>query len=95
MVEAFLADSPPLLDGISAAISAGDARAAGRCAHTLKGSSANMGGEILSRIAEQMQAAGKENNLPRLAELLPEAKAAFQILSAKLEQAFQSDPLAA
>ena len=95
MVEAFLADSPMLLDGISAAISAGDARAAGRCAHTLKGSSANMGGEILSQIAEQMQSAGKENNLPRLAELFPKAKAAFQILSAKLEQAFQSDPLAA
>ena len=89
MAEAFLADSPLLLDEILAAISSGDAGAAGKCAHTLKGSSANMGGEKLARIAEQMQEAANGNNLPRLTELLPDARAAFQMLSARLDLAFQ------
>jgi len=60
---AFLADSPKLLDQLSAAISAGDAVAAGKFAHTLKGSCANMGGERLRQIASQIQDAGKEGNL--------------------------------
>ena len=89
IVAAFLADSPPLLEKLSEAIAAGDAAAAGKFAHTLKGSGANMGGQTFSRIASQMQDAGKANNLARLAELLPAALAAFQSLCSHLRK-FQS-----
>jgi hypothetical protein len=47
-----------------------------------------MGGEALSKIAAQMQDAGAEGNLPRLAELLPDARDALQKLSSLLEQEF-------
>lgn len=85
-LESFLADSPPVLDGLSEAILAGDAASAGRFAHMLKGVSANMGGEILSEIAAQMQEAGKENDLQRLAELLPNARAAYRILYSSIQK---------
>jgi len=87
---AFLADSPPMLDKLSEAIAAGDAGEAGRCAHALKGSAANMGGQVFSGIAADMQDAGKANDLARLAELLPAARSAFQTLCEHL-RAFESD----
>ncbi|MEI8313787.1 MAG: response regulator, partial [Verrucomicrobiota bacterium] len=55
---AFLADAPLTFANLSAAIASGDAEAAGRFAHTLKGSSANMGGEKISEMASRMQACG-------------------------------------
>ena len=86
----FLATSPEILNQLSGAISAGNATDAGKFAHTLKGSSAGMGGEALSRIAGEMQAAGKEGNLTRLSSLLPEARAALEKLSSLLAQEFQA-----
>ena len=83
---AFLADSPTLFERLSRAIAAGDAVAAGKCAHELKGSSATMGGQVLSEIAAEMQEAGTENNLPRLAELLSAARPAFLSLCALLQE---------
>ena len=83
---AFLADSPTLFERLSRAISAGDAVAAGKFAHELKGSSATMGGQVLSEIAAEMQEAGTENNLPRLAELLSAARPAFLSLCARLQE---------
>lgn len=88
IAEAFLVDAPGLFAKLSAAISAGDAENAGRFAHTLKGSSANMGGEALSQISAQMQAAGKERNIAVLQELLPAAEAALKNLSSRLENEF-------
>ena len=88
VVGLFLADSPQLLTQLSDAIAAGDAGRAEKFAHTLKGSSGSMGGETLSKIAAQMQEAGSEGNLPRLTELLPDARTALQKLSSLLEQEF-------
>jgi len=86
---AFLADAPLTFANLSAAIGSGDSEAAGKFAHTLKGSSANMGGEKLSQIAAQMQASGKDGDLGRLSELLPAAEAAFQSLLSGLKTEFK------
>jgi len=86
IAEAFLADAPCLFSQLSAAIAAGDAGGAGKFAHTLKGSSANMGGDVLSHIAAEMQAAGKAGNLPLLGQLLPAAETSLEILSEALRK---------
>jgi HPt (histidine-containing phosphotransfer) domain-containing protein len=65
IAEAFLADTPPLFTQLESAIATGDSVTAGRFAHPLKGSSANMGGEAFVRIAAQMQDAGRGGNLVR------------------------------
>jgi len=88
----FLVDSPPILEKLSSAITAGDAQSAGNFAHALKGSSATVGGKSLSQITAQMQDAGKKGDLPRLAALLPDARAALQKLSALLRSEFPDKP---
>ncbi|TSA35840.1 MAG: response regulator [Verrucomicrobiaceae bacterium] len=90
IVEAFLADTPPLYAQLESAIDSADSAAAGRFAHTLKGSSANMGGEAFSRIAAQMQDAGKRGDLALLKELLPEARSALRALISAIEQEFHT-----
>jgi len=88
VADAFLADSPPIFEQLSDAISAGDSASARKFAHTLKGSSANIGGVAFSRIAAQIEAAGAEKNLERMAELLPAASTAMQNLLALLKNEF-------
>ncbi|MFZ4774325.1 MAG: response regulator [Terrimicrobiaceae bacterium] len=88
IAEAFLADAPILFSQLSAAIAEGNAEAAGKFAHTLKGSCANMGGDVLSHIAAQMQTAGKERNLSLLRQLLPAAETSLQVLVQALKTEF-------
>ena len=85
---AFLADAPLTFANLSAAIASGDAEAAGKFAHTLKGSSANMGGEKISEIAARMQAFGKAGDRAGLSELLPAAEGAFRSLIGQLAEEF-------
>jgi HPt (histidine-containing phosphotransfer) domain-containing protein len=73
---------------LAAAIASGDAEAARKFAHTLKGSSANMGGEKFSEIASRMESAGKQRDLGGLSRLLPDAEVAFQALIAALKSEF-------
>jgi len=88
VVAAFLADTPPLLQDLSKAISGEDAVAAGKFAHTLKGSAGNIGGVTLSSIAAEMQTAGKAGDLSLLIELLPTALDAYRLLVCLLESEF-------
>ena len=90
IAEAFLADTPPLFAQLESSVSSGDSAAAGKFAHTLKGSSANMGGAAFSRIAAQMQDAGKAGDLALLCTLLPAARTALQSLVAAIEKEFRS-----
>jgi PAS domain S-box-containing protein len=90
VVAAFLADTPVLLQHLSNAVSARDAGAAGKFAHTLKGSAGNIGGVTLSSLSAEMQTAGKEDNLARLEDLLPAVLEAFRVLSCLLEAEFSS-----
>ena len=89
VVAIFLVDSRLVLEKISAAVEAGDAESAGNIAHTLKGSSATVGGRVLSKIAGQMQEAGENGNLPQLASLLASARAALHKLSSLLRCEFE------
>jgi CheY-like chemotaxis protein/HPt (histidine-containing phosphotransfer) domain-containing protein/anti-sigma regulatory factor (Ser/Thr protein kinase) len=84
----FLADAPPLFAELAAAVGSADSAAAAKLAHNLKGSSANMGGEKLSRIADEMQIAGRKGDVDSLSALLPAAEAAFHSLLAELKNEF-------
>ncbi len=86
LVTIFLSDAPSLLEELSTAIGAGDAAGAARITHTLKGLSANMGGDALSRIAAKMNELAKINDLAPLHELLPDARQALLTLSDSLRE---------
>ena len=89
VVSIFLVDSPSTLGKISAAIEAGDIEAAGDFAHTLKGSSATVGGRLLSHIASQMQEAATRKELPHLIDLHSSASAALKKLISLLRCEFE------
>lgn len=82
----FLQDAPLQLDALEKAISSGDAEAAKRNAHSLKGSAATVGGEAMRSAAlecEQLARAGDLASLPEKAGALGDA---FRTLRSELLQ---------
>jgi HPt (histidine-containing phosphotransfer) domain-containing protein len=63
LVETYLADTPPQLEAMTAAVEADDADALVRPAHTLKSSSATVGAMRLSSIARELEMAGRTGAL--------------------------------
>jgi HPt (histidine-containing phosphotransfer) domain-containing protein len=71
----FLDDARPRLTALEEAVLSDDAPAVERLAHTLKGSSANMGARGMSALCARLEAAGASGDLsqgPRLVERLKE-----------------------
>jgi PAS domain S-box-containing protein len=59
IVDLFLEDTPKQLAALASHLNDGDAASAGRLAHTIKGSSATVGGEAMQQVASEIeQAAG-------------------------------------
>jgi HPt (histidine-containing phosphotransfer) domain-containing protein len=63
----FLNDIPRQIAALRDCLDAGDAPAAGRRAHTIKGASSNVGGEALRALAFGMEKAGKAGDLASMA----------------------------
>jgi signal transduction histidine kinase/CheY-like chemotaxis protein/HPt (histidine-containing phosphotransfer) domain-containing protein len=77
IVAGFLEDMPRRIDAIRKHIVAGDARAAGIQAHTIKGAASNVGGMALSAAALDVEKAGKDGRLDAVAALAPELDRQF------------------
>lgn len=86
LIAIYLTDTPKLLAQVEEALARQDAGVAARAAHTMKGSSANFGAEQFSRLAQEIEAACKANNLSAAALLLPEFKRHYIQVVAALEQ---------
>jgi HPt (histidine-containing phosphotransfer) domain-containing protein len=63
LIELFLTDAPPQLAALREAVEAGDARYVERIAHTLKGSSANMGAKRMEPICAELEEMGRSGDL--------------------------------
>ena len=63
VIEGFLEDIPQQIEALRGYLEAGDAAGAERQAHTIKGASANVGGEALRAVAFEMEKAGKAGDL--------------------------------
>ena len=72
VVEGFLKDIPKQIEALKACLEAGDAARAERQAHTIKGASANVGGEALRAVAFEMEKAAKAGDLGSVTARLPE-----------------------
>ncbi len=80
IVEGFLEDVPRQIEALKGYLEAGDAASAERQAHTIKGASANLGGEALRAAAFEMEKAGKAGNLDAVRACLPELVNQFALL---------------
>jgi len=71
LIDLYLTDSTLYLDRIKTALEQDDAEALQRAAHTLKGSSSNMGAVMLSRLCADLEALARDRNLQSARLLQP------------------------
>jgi PAS domain S-box-containing protein len=72
IIKAFLEDMPKQIDALRNYLAAGDVDSALRQAHTIKGASANLGGEALRAVAFKMEDAARNGDLKTVAESMPQ-----------------------
>ncbi|HEY9173849.1 MAG TPA: response regulator [Verrucomicrobiae bacterium] len=83
VIEGYLGDMPGQISTLKSFVAVGDAQAAGRQAHKIKGASGTVGGEALRAIAAALEEAGKAGSLPTLVGRLGELERQY----AQLEKA--------
>jgi HPt (histidine-containing phosphotransfer) domain-containing protein len=84
LIDLFLQEAVAHLAGLRKSLAAKDARAFERTAHTLKGSSGNLGATAMSMMCAVLQEIGRETDWTRAEELLPRLETEFQVVKADL-----------
>ncbi len=77
IVKNFLEDIPRRLEALKRYLDAADTRGIEQQAHTIKGASANVGGEVLRTMASEIEKAGRTGDLKSVTTYLPEMEAQF------------------
>lgn len=82
----FLEDTPQRLVELDTSLAAGDAVTFTRAAHSIKGSSSNMGALVLKSAAEKLENRARTQGLTDLAPLVADVKLEFQRAQAALAE---------
>jgi HPt (histidine-containing phosphotransfer) domain-containing protein len=86
LVGLFLEDIPKQIEVLRGCLEAGDVASAERQAHSIKGASANVGGEALRSVASAMENAGKTGELGSIRARLPELEVQFARLKEAMSE---------
>ena len=90
IVRSFLVELPKQVTALRSAIQAADCPKTVQLAHRLKGAAGTLGGELLQRLAAQMELAGRAGEGEKLGQFLPElepvSRDLIQALSAFVSQ---------
>jgi HPt (histidine-containing phosphotransfer) domain-containing protein len=84
LIDTYLGDSPSLLADLRAGMSAGDAAAVRRAAHTLKSTSATFGATRLATTCREIEAAAAADELVDLGPLAEAAETEYAGVAAEL-----------
>ncbi len=93
LIQMFLDDGPTKIQSINEGLAAGDFDKMERAAHSLKGSSGNLGARLLQEACEQMQIATRNHKLDESRRLTPEVAARFgeaEVALRKLHTSYKS-----
>jgi HPt (histidine-containing phosphotransfer) domain-containing protein len=85
LVELFVQDALVHVRALEAALKSGDAQSLERAAHTLKSSSANVGGARLSKLCAAIESCTRSHRLTEAAELVPQVARQYSELVSALE----------
>lgn len=85
ILKTYLDITPALLDELEKAIRQSNAPDIKRHAHTLKGSSANIGAVDLPKVCLEMEYLGRDGDVKKAEALLPKIKQAYSELEKALE----------
>jgi CheY-like chemotaxis protein/HPt (histidine-containing phosphotransfer) domain-containing protein len=86
VVEGFIEDIPLQIEALRGYLETGDAAGAERQAHTIKGASANVGGERLRAAALEMEIAGKAGDINTINACMAELEMQFDLLSQAMKK---------
>jgi histidine phosphotransfer protein HptB len=86
LIGVFLSDTPERIAELRRGLETGDAPLFTRAAHSIKGSSSNLGASRLRAVAERLEHDARTAGLGALGERLGELEAEFDAARAELEQ---------
>jgi len=87
----FLEDTPTYLAQLAHAVDSGNADLARTMAHSVKGSSGNLGALHLARLAKDAEEFARAQRLEDIRPLLPQLRAAFDAVAAELDEEMQME----
>ena len=90
LIQMFLDDGPAKLKSITEGNDAGDFDMVERAAHSLKGSSGNLGARHLQDACDEMQLASRKQELDAVREITPRIVTAYADAGAALEKLMAS-----
>ena len=82
----YLEDTPKRLAELRTFLKSGDVAAFTRAAHTIKGSSANVGAQVLKGIAERLEGQSRRDGLGLVEGMIAESEAEFARVTAELRR---------
>ena len=85
-INSFLEETPLQIQALKEFLEKNDVKSSTRLAHSLKGSSAVLGGEVLRAVANEMEKFGKHGDLDSLRERLGELDSQFARLAEALKR---------
>ena len=88
VIEAFLEDLPRQLQTLEEMLRLADAKAVGRQAHSIKGASANVGGELLRQLARVREQAADHGDLQSVNSHMAELNHQFLLLREAIRKEF-------
>lgn len=90
LIQMFLEDGPAKIAALDEGLASGDFDKAERAAHSLKGSSGNLGARLLQHACEEMQLATRYHRLADSVRLQPQVRIRFAEAEAALRQLLDS-----
>jgi HPt (histidine-containing phosphotransfer) domain-containing protein len=92
VIDSYLEDSPPRVQGIHRAIAHDDGKGLQQSAHALKSSSLTVGATGLAQLCAQIEALGEMGNLERAATVISQFDAEYERVIAALQQEHPRKP---
>jgi HPt (histidine-containing phosphotransfer) domain-containing protein len=86
IVGIFLEDTPQRIDELKKSLAAKDQPTFTRAAHSIKGSSSNLGAQKLRLVSEQLEHKSKQDGLANLESLVAQLEAEYGVVKDTLEK---------
>ena len=84
IVAIYIEDTPKRIADMKTCLASGDVQTFTRAAHTIKGSSANVGAQVLKNIAERLEVISRRDGLAAVSDMIAECDAEFERVKAEL-----------
>jgi histidine phosphotransfer protein HptB len=82
----YIEDTPKRIQEMRASLAAGDVPTFTRAAHTVKGSSANLGAQCVRNVAERLEKMARTTGLEGVGPLVDECEAQFRLAADELRR---------